>query len=197
MNSSKPDKIVLIGSSTGGPGLLESILTSLKQSIDFTIVIIQHMDALSLSSFSKRLNRINPSEVIFVNKNMPIKKGKIYLLKDSSFLCQNQNGYHIELDTTKKSFYHPEVDRFFSSAAKLKGVEIITYLLSGIGADGAKGMLDLKNAGFKTVAQDEETSIVYGMPKSAYELGASTHVMSIEEIIRDIKNLGNKSVFDF
>ena len=58
-------------------------------------------------------------------------------------------------------------------------------------------MLDLKNAGFKTVAQDEKTSIVYGMPKSAYELGASTYVMSIDEIIRDINNLGNKSVFDF
>ena len=185
LNSSKPRKLVLIGASTGGPGLLEQIVISLHDTIDFSIVIAQHMDALSLSSFAKRLNRITTNEVLFVQDTLLIENSKIYLLEDSSYFEQNREVY-IKRCENNKSFYHPEIDVFFSSAAKIKSMEIVTYLLSGIGQDGAKGMLELKKANFKTVAQDEKTSIVYGMPKSAYELNACRFVMSIDDICQDI-----------
>ena len=82
--------------------------------------------------------------------------------------------------------YHPTIDELFFSAAELKKCEIHAYLLSGIGADGAKGLKALKDAGHYSVAQDEATSIVYGMPKSAKEMQATSAVLSIDEIIKDI-----------
>ena len=185
LNSSKLKKLILIGASTGGPGLLEKIVGSLSDSINFSIVIAQHMDALSLSSFAKRLNRITPNEVLFVQDTLIIEHSKIYLLEDSSYFEQNQDIY-IKKCENNKSFYHPDIDGFFSFGAKLKNVEVVAYLLSGIGQDGVKGMLELKKANFKTVAQDEKTSIFYGMPKSAYELNTCSFVMSIDEIVRAI-----------
>ena len=185
MNSSKLKKLLLIGASTGGPGLLEKIVNSLSSEIDFTLVIAQHMDALALSSFAKRLNRITPNEVVFVQESLVLENSKIYLLEDSSYFEQNREIF-IKKCEDNKSYYHPEIDTLFSFGAKLKNVEVVAYLLSGIGQDGAKGMLELKKANFKTVAQDEKTSIVYGMPKSAYELNACREVMSIDEICQDI-----------
>ncbi len=185
LNSLKLKKLVLIGASTGGPGLLEKIVSSLTDEIDFTLVIAQHMDPLALSSFAKRLNRITSNEVLFVQETLMLENFKIYLLEDSSYFEQNRDIY-IKKCEDNKSYYHPQIDTLFSFASRLKNVEVVAYLLSGIGQDGAKGMLELKKANFKTIAQDEKSSIVYGMPKSAYELHACSSVMSIDAIVEDI-----------
>ncbi len=185
LNSSKLKKLVLIGASTGGPGLLEKIVSSLADEIDFTLVIAQHMDVLALFSFAKRLNRITPNEVLFVQNSLVLENSKIYLLEDSSYFEQNRDIY-IKKCEDNRSYYHPQIDTLFSFGTRLKNVKVVAYLLSGIGQDGVKGMLELKKANFKTVAQDEKTSIVYGMPKSAYELDACSSVMSIDEIVQDI-----------
>ena len=186
MNSLKPKKLILIGASTGGPGLLEKIVTSLDR-IDFTIIIAQHMDRLSLSSFAKRLNRISENEVIFVDRRVAIENSKIYLLEDTSHIVHEQSSYYLQKESESTSFYHPDIDIFFSSALIMKDIIVTAYLLSGIGKDGAKGMLALKKSHCRTVAQDEKTSIVYGMPKSAKEMDACGSVMSIDKIIADIK----------
>ena len=165
---------------------MEKIIGSLTEPIDFSMVIAQHMNALALSSFAKRLDRITPNTVEFLDTTTTLQNGIIYLLEDSAcFLDTSQ--ITIAKCETDEGYYHPDIDTFFTSAKDIKGVEIVAYLLSGMGQDGAQGMLELKKRGFKTVAQDEQTSIIYGMPKSAYEIGACDFVMSINEIAQDIK----------
>ncbi len=180
--------MILIGASTGGPGLIERIVTALQKIPYTSIVIAQHMDALSLASFAKRLNRIYlSSEVVLVSEQVELQSGYIYVLQDTAVLRQQDDGLFCRRDDTQRGYYHPTIDMLFESAASLNQTEVVAYLLSGIGADGAKGMLVLKKQGHKTVAQDKESSIVYGMPKSAVELGASRQVMSIDTIITDIQ----------
>jgi len=186
LNSSNLKKIVLIGASTGGPGLIENIIKALPSSINVPIIIAQHMDSLSLKSFAKRLERIHKIEVCFVETSVPVISGKIYVLCDTTRLVDTPQGVFLEPYSEQKGFYHPTIDELFESATQLRGVSIVSYLLSGIGADGAKGMLCLKEKGHKTIAQDEKSSIVYGMPKSAYELGATTQICSINAIIEQI-----------
>jgi len=127
-------KLILLGASTGGPGLIEKIISSFESSLEGSIVLAQHMDKVSLASFAKRLNRINPlTEVVFCEEKTKIVANKIYLLDA-----------------------------------------------------GAKGLLQLKEHGCRTIAQDEKSSIVYGMPKAAKELDAASSILSIEDIIKDI-----------
>ncbi len=145
------------------------------------------MDSLSLESFARRLNRINKvTEVVFCsNSQINIETNTIYLLNDTARLVES---IRLQLQRVKdfNGIYHPTIDELFFSAAKLKRYAIHAYLLSGIGADGAKGLKALKDAGRYCVAQDEKTSIVYGMPKSAKEIQAVSAVLSIDEIIKDI-----------
>ncbi len=185
MISLKPKKLIFIGASTGGPGLIEQIITALKFPIEGSIIIAQHMQREHLHSFAERLGRIGNIPVQFAIHATQIENGRIYVLGDTVHLVEKNNRIIIE-EITKKGFYHPTIDELFFSAAALRDVIKIAYLLSGIGADGAKGLLSLKSAGYKTVAQDAASSIVYGMPKNAYEIGAATYVMSILEIVEDI-----------
>jgi len=145
------------------------------------------MDSFLLESFARRLNRINKvTEVVFCNTSqINIETNIIYLLDDTARLEQT---ILLQLQTIRNfsGIYHPTIDELFFSASELKKYEIRAYLLSGIGIDGAKGLKALKNTGNYCVAQDEKTSIVYGMPKSAKEMGATSAILSIDEIIKDI-----------
>ena len=139
-----------------------------------------------LYSFAKRLKRISKLEVVLVEEEEIIKGSKIYLLANSTQL--KQTGSDILLQKShQESFYHPDIDLLFLSAAQLQNVAIKAYLLSGIGSDGAKGLLALKAQGAYTIVQDEASSIVYGMPKSAYVMDAHCKVLSIDAIVADIK----------
>lgn len=181
-----PKHIFLIGASTGGPGLIESIVSSLTTDIDLATVIAQHMDSCSLASFSKRLNRLSGLPSTLVDSRTILKKGHIYTLSDTTIISTEDNK-KVLLPQKGGGFYHPSIDTLFESAAALIDIKITAILLSGIGSDGAAGLLKLKEAGHKTIAQDEATSIVYGMPKAAAELGAATQIASIDEIISYIK----------
>jgi len=188
LNFLKP-KIALIGASTGGPGLIEKIITSFEMQLDGSVILAQHMNTLSLASFAKRLNRINSvTEVIFCEEKTKIETNKIYLLNDTASLQEEHSVLYIIPNSEDKGLYHPTINRLFSSAATLRrcNIDIRAYLLSGIGADGAEGLLEIKEQGYTTIAQDEKSSIVYGMPKAAKEMNAATEILSIEEIIKDI-----------
>ena len=186
MNSLKP-KLAIIGSSTGGPGLLEQIVTSLSSKLNGSLIIAQHMDSLSLESFARRLNRINKvTEVVFCNASqINIETNTIYVLNGTARLKEAMS-LQLQSVANFNGIYHPTIDELFFSAVEVQGYEIRAYLLSGIGADGAKGLKALKDAGHYCVAQDEATSIVYGMPRSAKEIGAASTVLSIDAIIKDI-----------
>ena len=187
MNSLKP-KLVLIGSSTGGPGLLEQIVTSFDIKLDGSIIIAQHMDTFSLDSFARRLNRINKViDVVFCNDSqVTIDTNTIYLLNDTAMLVEVASLLQLQRVENFDGIYHPTIDELFFSASALNKYEIRAYILSGIGSDGAKGLKALKERGNYCVAQDEQTSIVYGMPKSAKEIEATSTILSIDEIIKDI-----------
>ncbi len=180
-------KLYIIGASTGGPGLIESIVSSLPMNFPASVVIAQHMDRLSLGSFAKRLERVGRLPVTFVDEKVSIEHGKVYLLSDTAIFEQSEKEIFVKADEKAEGFYHPTIDALFSSAAALLNIKITAILLSGIGADGAKGLLALKSAGHETIVQDEATSIVYGMPKAAAELGAACRIEPIDSIITKIK----------
>jgi len=188
LNYSKLSKIILIGASTGGPGLIEQIVTAFYKSvpIEGIIIIAQHMQPFYLQSFAKRLQRVTDINVCFVTQTTKIKQNTIYILEDSSFLTSKTDGIYLEKELQKQTYYHPSIDELFSSATQLS-LDINAYLLSGIGDDGALGLLALKKKNHRTIAQDEQTSIVYGMPRAAFEKGAVNEVLSINDIIKKIQ----------
>ncbi len=186
MNSLKHNKLILIGSSTGGPGLIETIIRALPEKICGDIIIAQHMNTLSLKSFASRLNRITKIEVDFVTQKTTLNNNKIYVLSDNSILSNQNNINSITIQNDNNNFYHPTIDLLFNSAVNLSHIDISAYILSGIGRDGASGLLSLKNMGYECIAQDKDSSIVYGMPKAAFEANAVNSILSIDEISKKI-----------
>ena len=167
----KKQKLILIGSSTGGPGHLEKILSHLKPDFSSTIIISQHIDSVFLPSMVKHLNDISNFDVIQAQENQEIKRGSIiFTYKNITNLHIDHNrGLHLQ-KCTQTSHYSPSVDLLFLSAAKLHGhIDILACLLTGIGDDGATGMLALKKIGAHCISESEESSIVYGMPKAALQ----------------------------
>ncbi|WP_201352757.1 CheB methylesterase domain-containing protein [Hydrogenimonas urashimensis] len=181
--------LVLVGASTGGPGLIETILDSKPPISDNAMIIAQHMDPLPLHSFAKRLERLCGQKVVFANEDLPLEQGTIYLLGRTSILIERSGVLWIKRAENHIGFYNPTIDILFESASRIDSYRTTAILLSGIGADGARGMKRLKEAGHTTIAQDKETSVVYGMPKAAVELGAADHIMPIDTITRHITEL--------
>ncbi len=186
----KKQKLILIGSSTGGPGHLEKLLSQLKSDLSSTIIIAQHIDAMFLPSMVKHLNDICRHEIIQAQENQPIKNGSIVFTHKNitSLHLDHTKGLHLQ-KSTLPSHYSPCIDDLFLSAAKLYGnIDILACLLTGIGDDGAKGMLALKRSGVHCISESEDSSIIYGMPKAAFELGASSEVLGLDEIIQKIQS---------
>ncbi len=156
--------------------------------MDATVIVAQHMDPLSLDSFAKRLGRIGPTPVVLASDRTPLKRGHLYVLHDTALLRRREKSIILH-PVEGEGFYHPTIDTLFRSAAELKGIRIFAFLLSGIGADGAYGLLKLKEAGCTTIVQDEATSVVFGMPKAAAELGAALHTESIGRIATRIREI--------
>lgn len=183
-------KLILIGSSTGGPGHLEKILASLDTGFSATIIIAQHIDTIFLPSMVKRFNNICLHQVLEVIEDQELKHQAIHFThEDITDLHYTPTKNLYIKKSTQDSYYHPSVNSLFFSASKLQSpYDILVCLLTGIGDDGAVGMLALKNNGARTLAESQESSIVYGMPKVAFDIGASTELLSLDEIIQEIKN---------
>ncbi len=189
----KKSKLVLIGASTGGPGLIEKIVSSLPKNYPHSICIIQHMPRGFTKRFAERLNSISQLEVLEAEDGMKLKPGRAVIAKA---------GYHLHLDkqgedivckivpNTKGLFFVPSVDETFLSALNVENPEnIVAVLLTGIGYDGAEGMVALKKAGALTIAESEKTAAVYGMPKVAKEKGGATKVLDFPDILKFLINL--------
>lgn len=184
----KKKKLVLIGASTGGPGHLEKILKNLPSDYNRTIIIAQHMDAIFFPSMVKRFNEISPVELIQAEVSQPISPASIVFVHKRITDLQSDpiKGLYLR-ECCATSLYQPSVDSLFTSASKLLAeYDILACLLTGIGDDGAKGMLAIKNAGGHCISESQESAVVYGMPKAAKELNASAEVLSLEQIIAKI-----------
>jgi two-component system chemotaxis response regulator CheB len=177
------ERIVAIGSSTGGTTALEKILTQLPR-ISPGIVIVQHMPVAFTGAFAARLNSISEMEVVEAKGNETILQGHVYIAPGDRHLLVNRSGslYKIELkDGPLVSRHKPSVDVLFRSVARYAGKNAMGIILTGMGDDGARGLKEMKDVGSVTLGECEKSCIVYGMPKEAMKRGAVGKELSLEQ----------------
>ncbi len=182
------NKIIAIGSSTGGTVALSELIQEFPKNAPGT-VIVQHMPSGFTESFAQRLSEISKVDVKEAKDGDIITKGTVYIAPGDLHMVVKREGghYKIQIGTGKKiSGHRPSVDVLFNSVSKHVGANAVGVILTGMGSDGAKGLLAMKNAGSYTIGQDEKTSVVYGMPKVAYDIGAVIEQQPLENIANTI-----------
>lgn len=187
-------KVVLIGSSTGGPGLIEQICSSLPTDYPFPVCIVQHMPEQFTAPFAERLDRASRLEVHESKHNMELLPGNIYVAKggvDMHFAKRASGKIVIrENSTPNNRFFQPSVDEMMESALSVFGARnLIGVILTGIGDDGADAMVKLKAGGAYTIGESEETATVYGMPKEAYDRGGVSEQLPFHKIVKTLATL--------
>jgi len=185
------NKVVVIGSSTGGPKALQSILTLMPRDAP-GIVIVQHMPKNFIHSFAERLNELCAMDVKEACDNDSVIPGKVLIAPGNKHTLLQRSGarYYVKIkDGPLVQRQRPSVDVLFNSTARYAGRNAIGVILTGMGADGAKGLLEMKKSGAETIAQDEKSCVVFGMPKEAIKLGGANHVVSLDNIAKKILDL--------
>jgi two-component system chemotaxis response regulator CheB len=171
------DKVVVIGASTGGVEALKVLLLGIPADCP-PILITQHMPPRFTAAFAQRLNRECQMTVSEAKHDEAIEPGHVYIAPGSHHLQLARSGGQklcMLSDAAPVSGHRPSVDVLFRSAAQAAGPAAIGVILTGMGKDGAEGMLELRKAGAVTLGQDEESSLIYGMPRAAFERGAVMH----------------------
>ena len=191
------EKLVLIGASTGGPGLIEEILTSLPASYPYPVCVVQHMPESFTANFAKRLNKNAQIEVVEAKSGELVVPGKAIIGKGGKhlhFAKKASGALMVKLvPNTMNRFFIPSVDEMFFSAAKtFDPKKILAVELTGIGDDGADGMVELRKRGAYTIGESEETAVVYGMPKEAYERGGVVKQLPFPLIVKEILKFGEQ-----
>ena len=183
------NKIIAIGASTGGTEAIRVVLEKLPGSIA-PIMIVQHMPPYFTKSFAERLDQICEIKVKEAEDMEILAPGKALIAPGNKHMELKRSGalYYAKL-TDEPRVYHqrPSVEVLFDSIAKYAGKNAVGVILTGMGRDGAQGLLNMKNAGAYTIAQDEKSSIVFGMPKEAISLGAADKVVPLSDIAAAIK----------
>jgi two-component system chemotaxis response regulator CheB len=185
------NKVLAIGASTGGTVALESILMALPRNAPGT-VITQHMPELFTRSFADRLNTLAPMEVREAQDGDSVTPGVALIAPGNKHMQLRRSGarYLVSvINGPAVNRHRPSVDVMFRSVARVAGRNAIGVILTGMGADGAQGLLEIRQAGAATVAQDEASCVVFGMPKVAIELGAAELVTSLADMPRTILQL--------
>ncbi|MEA3221963.1 MAG: chemotaxis response regulator protein-glutamate methylesterase [Thermodesulfobacteriota bacterium] len=178
------NKIVVIGASTGGTMALTSVLTVLPATAP-GIVIVQHMPAGFTKAFADRLNEICAIGVKEAQNDDTVVPGKALIAPGNKHMLLRRSGamYHVQVkDGPRVCRQRPSAEVLFNSAAKYVGANAVGVILTGMGSDGAEGLLAMKQSGAVTIAQDEESCVVFGMPKEAIKLGAVDRVVSLDFI---------------
>jgi two-component system, chemotaxis family, protein-glutamate methylesterase/glutaminase len=185
------NKVIAIGASTGGTEALKTVLTKMPPNSP-GIVIVQHMPANFTTAFAARLNSLSQISVKEAEDNDSVSPGTALLAPGNFHMILRRSGarYYVEVKTGPMVHHQrPAVDVLFKSTAKYAGANAIGVILTGMGADGAEGLLEMKKAGASTIAQDENSCVVFGMPKEAIKLGAADKVVSIDRIAEEIINM--------
>jgi two-component system chemotaxis response regulator CheB len=186
--SKTTNKVIAIGASTGGTQALQSIL-SVMPANSAGAVVVQHMPENFTRSFANRLNEICDLEVAEAKDGDSVVPGKVLIAPGNYHMMLNRSGANYFVRVAKGPLvnrHRPSVEVLFKSVAKYAGSNSIGVILTGMGADGAQGILEMKENGAYTIAQDEATSVVFGMPKEAIKLGGIDKVSPLDNIPNDI-----------
>lgn len=188
-------RTVVIGASTGGPLALQKILEALPGDFPVPILIVQHMARGFIEGMAQWLDQSCALTIKVATDQERTLPRFVYLAPDGAHLKIRRGG-HIFLDSNVAKINHcPSVSYLFSSAAEAYGADAVGILLTGMGDDGADGLKELRDKGAVTIAQDEATSIVFGMPKEAIKLGAAQYTLSPEKIATVLQELAARTKF--
>jgi two-component system, chemotaxis family, protein-glutamate methylesterase/glutaminase len=186
--SKTTNKIIAIGASTGGTEALKRVLIKMPPNSP-GIVIVQHMPANFTTAFAARLNDLCQISVKEAEDNDSVTPGTALVAPGNYHMILRRSGarYYVEVKTGPMVHHQrPAVDVLFKSTAKYAGANAIGVILTGMGSDGAEGLLEMKKMGAGTIAQDEKSCVVFGMPKEAIKLGAADKVVTLDMIASEI-----------
>jgi two-component system chemotaxis response regulator CheB len=178
------EKVIVVGASTGGTEALRIFLEALPMDSP-GIVIVQHMPEHFTTSFAQRLDTLCNISVKEAEDNDTVLRGRVLLAPGNRHTMLKRSGarYYVEVkDGPFVNRHRPSVDVLFRSAARYAGKNAVGIIMTGMGDDGAKAMLEMKEAGAQNIAQDEATSVIFGMPKEAIKVGAVDHIIPIDKI---------------
>lgn len=178
------EKVIIVGASTGGTEAIRFFLESMPPDAP-GIVIVQHMPEKFTEAFARRLDGLCSISVKEAENNDSVIRGRALIAPGNRHMLLKRSGarYYVEIkDGPLVCRHRPSVDVLFRSGARYAGKNAIGVIMTGMGDDGAKGMLEMMEAGAYTIAQDEESCVVFGMPKKAIDLGAVKKILSLEKI---------------
>jgi two-component system chemotaxis response regulator CheB len=178
--------LVLIGTSTGGPPALDAVLGELPGDFAWPVVVAQHMPASFTGPLAKRLDKLCALTVSEVSRQTRLERGNIYIARgDADILISSRAGALVAMAAPSDQVYrwHPSVERMVRSAMKhVPAVDLVGVLMTGMGNDGAAAMTELQAAGGYTIAEAEETAVVWGMPGELVRLGGASEIKRVDEI---------------
>lgn len=181
----KPIRLVVLGSSTGGPEALSKMVKGLTTPLPVPMVITQHMPPVFTAQLANRLDRMTVSPVVEATEGTVLRPGQIYIAPGDFHMEFGGNAGAAIIKLTKTppvNFCRPSVDVMFKAAVKVFGGEMLAVVLTGMGQDGRNGCQDVLDAGGRTLVQDENTSVVWGMPGAVATSGLADRILPIDEI---------------
>ena len=180
------DRIIIIGSSTGGPATLQKVLSEIPTDIAAGILIVQHMPKGFTKQFAERLSKTTGFSVKEAEEGDVIKDGMIFMAPGDYHMTVQPNR-KIHLDSSEKRFgVRPAINMTMISASEVFGSNIVGVILTGMGHDGGFGMKSIKKRGGHTIVQNKETCVIFGMPKSVIDLNAADFVLPLDDIPKKI-----------
>jgi two-component system chemotaxis response regulator CheB len=195
VNIPRTDPVICIGASTGGTEALREVLERLPGDTP-GVLIVQHMPEKFTAAFAQRLNGLCAMEVKEAEDGDVVRQGLVLIAPGGRHMLLQRSGSRYTakiIDGPHVSRHRPSVDVMFRSASQHAGRNAMGVLLTGMGDDGANGLLEMRQMGSHTVAQDEETSVVFGMPKEAIQRGAAAKVLPLGRVANEISNYARMS----
>ena len=188
----KGPSFVALAASTGGPPALAKVLEALPPDFDAAVFIVQHMGAAFMEGFAAWLNGLSPLPVMLAVDGAQAQPGRAYVAPGDRHLAIDGGGVMRLTDEAPIASQRPSANRLFSSLARSAGPRTVGVLLTGMGEDGAEGLLSLRRAGGYTIAEHKSTAVVYGMPAAAARLKAGREILPLDAIGRRIAQLARR-----
>ena len=196
MRESGRIEAIAIGISTGGPNALREVFKKIDPNLRQPILVVQHMPAGFTKEFANSLDKICPLTVQEASDGLPVSEGNVYIAPGNFHILVESGGFgkkYIRLSQEpQRNGHRPSADVLFESMAKVYQNKCLGVIMTGMGKDGAQELAEMRRQGAWTLGQDEKSSIVYGMPKVAHELGGVQRQVSLENMADEISKLAKE-----